>query len=177
MNPFGKDMKTRCLLVLAITMVACSTVFGIPQGYGGAKIEGRVDKIEKAGIRAGFGGPPPYSEVHLTEASGTNRKQANAIFKVIRRSGYLATRKTLRKAEIVVIITEEEASKLQVGDRIQLIHYYALTTEHGGFLGGSAKQIQKTPNYPTRRSTVIRGTPLVFEKFFGSRSSFAGPMC
>ena len=105
-----------------IAMFTCPVALGLPWTISGEKIEGVVERIEKP--------PAPFTEglsvVTLTEASGIDRNHASELFRVIRRSGYQSSRKTLRKNEIVIVLPDEQAKKIGIKSRIRIPDYVAV---------------------------------------------------
>ena len=110
-------------------MAACQIALGLPRTIGGEKIEGRVDKIGRANVV-----PEGMSVVCLTDASGMERDQASELFRVIRHSGYQPSRKTLRKEEIIIVLTDEQAKEIKIGARIQITDYMAVILEDSKIL-------------------------------------------
>ena len=138
----NKKMKILRLLPLVLMLVVCPKAQGLLAGFGGDKVEGRVHASEK--LRT----PLPIAGgcfvVHLTEASGIDRKQSNTLFRFIRRFGYEPKRKTLADNEIVIVLPEVRASKLRVGDRIIITKYVAGVGEDGRLMDVYFQKIDTT---------------------------------
>ena len=131
-------MKIFHILFALITLVGGPHAIGMPELYGGKKIEGRVEKIEKFSPSVRMTGA--WSVVHLKDVTGIDRGQAKELLAVFRRSGYLAARKTLGKDEVVIVLPEAKAAKLRIDTRIRLVDYYALVLEESRTLNNVTVQ-------------------------------------
>lgn len=118
-------MNRLSLSLVTIAIVALQPALGFPSRLVGQKIEGRVEKIDNIvpGSMKGL------SVVHLTDASGLDREEANRLLRMIRHAGYSPQRKTLRKDEIMVALPNANIKEIQPGARIRLADYVAVGTE------------------------------------------------
>ena len=111
----------------------------LPTSYSSKQIVGKVEKITSLKVWG-----EPCKVIHLSNASGFDRKASNSLLKILRRSGYEPDRKTLRPRGLAIVLPEKQLLAITEGDWIRVKGYHVSARDNRTLVSqGSSKEVTK----------------------------------